>query len=222
MGDNRKDWDTWAEEDPLWHIAHVKTEDEFATSGADIVAKFFAPWIASLPKHSRLLDIGCGLGRLTNAASKVRDDILCFGVDVSPVMIQQATERHARDNRLIFLTGNGRDFGMLPSQSFDMVMSYVVFQHIPTPVFAGYVAEVARILRPGGLFVFQMQYDPDRLDRKYKLPDDDFRTVRYYDDTDLAALLPVTFQIAEQTKCGTKKLHNVMTAARLTGPPQSS
>ena len=50
---------------------------------------------------------------------------------------------------------------MLGELRFDFTFSFVVFQHIPSKaMIENYVRETARVLRPGGLFKFQLQGDP--------------------------------------------------------------
>ena len=51
---------------------------------------------------------------------------------------------------------NGRSLEGIETGSFDLCFSFLVFQHLPRPVVSSYFSEVARVLRPGGLFFFQL------------------------------------------------------------------
>jgi SAM-dependent methyltransferase len=56
-----------------------------------------------------------------------------------------------------FEVGNGRDLSNYPDRTFDLVFSYITFQHIPDPVLTlAYIREAGRVLRPGGHFYFQV------------------------------------------------------------------
>ena len=57
-------------------------------------------------------------------------------------------------------TGSGFDLRPLPDACFDLVFSYIVFQHIPSAaVIRSYVREAGRVLKPGGAFKFQVNGD---------------------------------------------------------------
>ena len=53
---------------------------------------------------------------------------------------------------------NGRDLSILGNVDFDFALSFIVFQHIPKiEIIESYVGEVARLLKPGGMFKLQVQ-----------------------------------------------------------------
>jgi SAM-dependent methyltransferase len=74
-------------------------------------------------------------------------------IDVSSRMIARARERidaHRIENVVFFETA-GTDLAPLPSDSADWIVCYLVLQHLPRRrLLAGYMAEFARVLRPGG------------------------------------------------------------------------
>lgn len=209
--ENRAAWDRWAKRDVLWHIAHEKDEASFASSGQAIIERRFARFIRPLERGSRLLDIGCGIGRLMQAAHLINPEVQCFGVDVSGEMVKQANERHRSNDKLVFLRGSGRGLDMFSDAYFDLVFSYVVFQHLPTAVFRGYLEEVGRVLKKGGIFGFQVQYDANKLQTKHELPDTDFRTIRYYSDDEIREMVPATMRVNKVSPCaGLDFVHDVM------------
>ena len=64
-----------------------------------------------------------------------------------------------RPNAYVY-QNNGCDLGVVPPLEFDFAYSAIVFQHIPSrEIIESYVGEVHRLLRPGGLFKFQVQGD---------------------------------------------------------------
>jgi ubiquinone/menaquinone biosynthesis C-methylase UbiE len=106
----------------------------------------------------RLLEIGCGTGRMTrHLATRFREVV---GLDVSGEMIRQANELHPHLPNASFVEGTGVDLSLFPDQSFDAVLSYIVFQHIPSrQIIYHYVEEALRVLRPTGSFLFQARND---------------------------------------------------------------
>ena len=105
---------------------------------------------------ARVLDAACGLGygsamlALDGAARTV------LGVDIDPESIGYASASFGSPGRVDFREGNVCDFGALPSDSFDGVVSFETIEHIADP--AGFLAEVRRLLRPEGLFVASVPY----------------------------------------------------------------
>ncbi len=96
-----------------------------------------------------VLDVGCGVGRLTRAlAGRVAH---VHGIDVSAEMLRRAAANLAAVPNVTLHRGGGTDLAPLGDASVDAVVSLVVFQHIPDPqVTLGYVREIGRVLRPGG------------------------------------------------------------------------
>jgi SAM-dependent methyltransferase len=81
-------------------------------------------------------------------------------------MIQQAKAALRNFPGAHVFQNNGRDLDVvheaLGGKTVDFAFSYIVFQHIPNrEVIENYVREVGRLLRPGGLFKFQVQGHPE-------------------------------------------------------------
>jgi len=93
----------------------------------------------------RVLDYGCGYGDLTFAMSRTHPDIV--GVDVAADRIAFARSEYA-PLRFEVCPEQGLPF---PDASFDIVASIVVLPFVPDP--DAYLAEVRRVLRPGGHLV---------------------------------------------------------------------
>ncbi|WP_114561232.1 class I SAM-dependent methyltransferase [Desertihabitans aurantiacus] len=106
----------------------------------------------------RVLDLGCGSGALSRAfAELLGTDRDLVGVDPSPEMVE-----HCR--RLLpgaeFHVGSATRLD-LPDASVDVVASSLVLHHVPEADHPRVLAEVARVLRPGGrLLVVEMARPP--------------------------------------------------------------
>jgi ubiquinone/menaquinone biosynthesis C-methylase UbiE len=111
------------------------------------------------PKEMKVLEIGCGTGRMTRALAEVFGE--AYGVDISGEMIAKGTDELADLPNAHLFQNNGADLRLLGDMQFDFAFSYIVFQHIPRrEVIYNYTREVNRLLRPGGLFKFQVQGIP--------------------------------------------------------------
>jgi ubiquinone/menaquinone biosynthesis C-methylase UbiE len=111
------------------------------------------------PEEERALDFGCGAGRLTIAlADRVGRAV---GVDISEPMLAKARELDSA-GRCVFVRNERADLARFEDDSFDVVMSSLVLQHLPQDLARGYLAEMVRVLRPGGALVVQLATAPDR------------------------------------------------------------
>ncbi len=104
------------------------------------------------PQRHRSLDFGCGVGRVTHALARYFDRV--DGVDLSQAMIEKANTLHSHIRNLFFHHSTSR---VLPfvDETFDLVYSRLVLQHMATDIALSYIGEFVRVLRPGGVAVFQ-------------------------------------------------------------------
>jgi SAM-dependent methyltransferase len=154
--DNRLDYNA-GDDRFFWEQGAKDLEGMLASVGAP-----------ALRESDDVLDIGVGVGRLSRALAPRVGTLT--GIDVSREMISRAAQNLAAfDVRLV--VGDGVSLAPLDDASFDVVVSLVVFQHIPDPqVTLGYVREIGRVLRPGGWAAFQVSDDPDVHTRDYPRP----------------------------------------------------
>jgi cyclopropane fatty-acyl-phospholipid synthase-like methyltransferase len=180
----QRDWDQRAKENARYYVATGKTEwsdDEFFASGERTVAEQILNDMINIcqgkdPKQMRVIEIGCGAGRITRALARVFGEV--HGVDVSGEMIAQAKQAIATEPNAFVYRNNGKDLSVLPAGPYDFAFSTIVFQHIPSrDVIYSYVREIHRLLRPGALFKFQVQGDPTVESR----PDDTWLGVPFSD-----------------------------------------
>ena len=107
------------------------------------------------PKQMRVLEIGCGAGRLLPALAQVFGEV--HGVDVSGEMVNLAREICGSTPNAFVYRNNGMDLSVVGHLTFDFAFSFLVFQHIPSKtLIQNYIRETHRLLRPGGLFKFQV------------------------------------------------------------------
>ena len=162
----REDWDQRARENAR-HYVNTATEQwtdaEFFASGERTVAEEILTDMGNIcqgkaPGEMRVLEIGCGAGRVTRALAKLFGEV--HAVDVSGEMVQLAVAALRDYSKAFIYQNNGKDLAVVPELEFDFAFSSIVFQHIPSrEIVESYVREVHRLLRPGALFKFQVQGD---------------------------------------------------------------
>lgn len=155
----RSDWDARARENARHYVASGRldwTDEEFFATGEQAIADDILTDMGNVcqgkpPKSMRVLEIGCGAGRLTRALTNLFGEV--HAVDVSGEMIKRARLALAdRPNAHVY-HNNGCDLAVVPPIEFDFAYSNIVFQHIPSrEVIESYVREVHRLLR-GGRFL---------------------------------------------------------------------
>jgi ubiquinone/menaquinone biosynthesis C-methylase UbiE len=162
----RLDWDKRARENARHYVVTGQlewTDEEFFRSGEQTVKEEVLTDMINIcqgkdPKQMRVLEIGCGAGRITRALSGIFGEV--HAVDVSGEMVNRARAALADRPNAFLYQNNGKDLTVIGDVVFDFAFSTIVFQHIPSyEVIDSYVREVHRLLRPGALFKFQVQGD---------------------------------------------------------------
>lgn len=136
----------------LWET-HATWWIEGFTDGADpeYEEQILPLAAAELRGASRVLDIGCGDGQISRLAVRGGADLV---VGIDPTW-NQIVVAHERGGGAAFTRAGAADlpFG---DASFDAVIACLVFEHIRDVDEA--IAEVARVLRPGGRFCFFLNH----------------------------------------------------------------
>jgi tRNA (cmo5U34)-methyltransferase len=97
-------------------------------------------------------DLGCGDGRLAALVLEHRPDVEeVVAVDRSAPMLAKARERFANDARVRVIERD-LDDDLTPLGEFDLVVSGFAIHHLDDARKRTLVAEIARQLRPGGVF----------------------------------------------------------------------
>lgn len=157
-------WDERAREDPFYYVDSraalgAPNEEAFWAGGEEVVEILFQELGISLAGSEDVLEIGCGIGRLTRALAHRARSVAAL--DVSQVMLEHARKLNPELANVRWIHGDGTSLAQLPDRSFDACISFVVFQHLPDPHLTyGYVREIGRVLRPGGWAAFQVSNQP--------------------------------------------------------------
>ncbi len=166
LNELQKNWDGFGKTDPLWAILTDPgrkggkwTPEEFFASGRGEIAGIMnrAEALGFPVRRETALDFGCGVGRLTQALCAWFER--CCGVDIAPSMIELARQHNKHGGQCEYFLNANSHLGIFPDCAFDLVYSSIVLQHMEQRYSTSYIREFVRVLRPGGLAVFQI---PDR------------------------------------------------------------
>jgi SAM-dependent methyltransferase len=119
-----------------------------------------APFLAPMREAGvgTTLELGCGTGN--DAARLAGEGYAVTAIDVSVEAIGQARARFGSMAR--FMVADMTQRLPFPDRDFDAVMSNVAMHMFPDDVTRAVFAEVGRLVRPGGLFVFHVNALEDR------------------------------------------------------------
>jgi len=143
----RSDWDARISLDyRAWMNDRIDTDEQLWVTGRRDFCSLMKGVNTSEMQNQIALDLGCGVGRLMLPASSVFKQII--GIDISAKAIHKAKGLLGDRKNISFLVGNGLDLDLVESDSIDFAYSFGVLPHIPTVVFAEYLIELARVLKP--------------------------------------------------------------------------
>lgn len=106
-----------------------------------------------LKKPGRLLDFGCGNGRLLDFLEKEKTDLEYQGADVSRGLIEIAKEKHPTKTFIVLKDANKLPF---ESESFDLVVAIAVFHHLSPEMARKTLQELKRILKKDGEIILTL------------------------------------------------------------------
>jgi glycosyltransferase involved in cell wall biosynthesis/2-polyprenyl-3-methyl-5-hydroxy-6-metoxy-1,4-benzoquinol methylase len=165
----QQSWNHFGSEDPFWAALTVPDKSGGRWSEADFFETGRQSIRAALDRiatlgislsYEKALDFGCGPGRLAQALAEHFQEV--HGVDIAPSMIARAQRLNKHGDRCTYHLNEAPDLRLFDSNTFDMVYSWLVLQHMPKELALRYIAEFARVTKPGGVIVFEV---PDRRQR---------------------------------------------------------
>lgn len=166
-----EDWRKIGEQKPYWGVL---TNDPFLPENIDDnIENFYAMGrkdIEHLRKVSgkldfsfegkRVLDFGCGVGRLSFAMVPYAASIV--GVDISEGMLEKARRASEYDN--VEFVQSSEDLTKLNLGHFDGIISLLTLQHNRPPLIRKFVEQLLQLLNPGGHAFLHIHTDAPKRD----------------------------------------------------------
>ena len=155
------DWSVQQSEEASVALYSLGNPDLLEQATAEIVAQLRI-W-GAITKDTKVLDIGCGIGRLLIAlAPEVRS---ATGIDVSAEMVKSARRRCAGYSNIDVIKGDGRSLTGIANESIDLAIAVDSFPYLKQSgdaLVKTLFAESARVLKPGGqLIILNYSYSED-------------------------------------------------------------
>ncbi|OGO07334.1 MAG: hypothetical protein A2Y92_03625 [Chloroflexi bacterium RBG_13_57_8] len=144
---------------------HYDLVNRIGTLGQDRRWRRLAALACLADKPRRVLDLGCGTGDLTISIARLSDETIeITGLDYSPPMLARARQKALRagvGERATFLHGEATHLPF-PDAYFDTVGISFAFRNLTykNPLREPHLAEVFRVLRPGGRYVIVESSQP--------------------------------------------------------------
>jgi len=104
---------------------------------------------AELESARRVLEIGCGTGNLALSVKQIRPQLEVVGLDPDPRALARATRKASRAGLMLRVDLGFADQLPYPDESFDRVLSSLMFHHLEADLRVASLREVRRVLRPG-------------------------------------------------------------------------
>ena len=125
--------------------------DFFMQAKADLLAEVMRERLGQA-HAGRLLDVGCGVATLHPYLAGLFDEI--SGVDVSAPCVAEAAQRCPRNSYAVAAPG-----APLAGGPYDVTLAVCTLHHVPRADWGAFVADMARVTRPGGL-VCVIEHNP--------------------------------------------------------------
>lgn len=146
--------DVWA-----FGVEPAKVKYRLRLARYPALAEFLTGWLAERPpdRTYRLLDLGVGFGRtfLYLEAAGIADRFELMGIDIDPARHDDVYAKNPWDIR----QGDAQQPLDLPDNSLDVVVCEQLLEHLERP--DDTIAEIRRVLRPGGLFICGVPIFPE-------------------------------------------------------------
>lgn len=157
-------WDERAREDALYFVDNrinykdPAEEQRFWDMGREDLDRVLGAAGVTVEPQDVVVEIGCGVGRLTRVLAERAAWVIAL--DVSAEMLALAREKNPALENVEWVHGDGVSLAGIGDGAADKVVSHVVFQHIPDPqITLGYIREVGRVLKPGGVTAIHVSND---------------------------------------------------------------
>lgn len=157
-------------DDLIWRVTSTRSRECFWSTGSLSVREINAVLSiigSSLYDYPRVLDWGCGCGRILLHLSDVGQKVELYGVDIDPEAISWA-QQHITWARCSVCNGlPPLDF---PDSYFDLIYNHSVMTHLDEKYQDAWLAELQRVVKPEGMVLLTVkgEYPFANLEKKWR------------------------------------------------------
>ena len=123
----------------------------------DAISELLAVLDVKIRQGDVVLELGCGDGRRTETIAARAGHVIAF--DVSATALRRASAQNGANN-VTYVQGDGQSLDGVDDDDVDVVVSAGFLGRGSPKVALGYVAELGRVLKPGGVAAFELSTDP--------------------------------------------------------------
>lgn len=134
--------------DPQLEKIYVALEDRFRGSRAEIKERF-REYLPYVKESAPVIDLGCGRGEWLELLAE--NEIAARGVENNALQVRYCTDRGldvAEQDMFVYLQG-------LPDESAGAITGFHIIEHVSFNALVALLNEVLRVLRPGGVAIFE-------------------------------------------------------------------
>lgn len=174
----------------LFTALYVEFENQFRGSREDIKSRqsVYLPYMTELYKRipqSKIVDLGCGRGEWLELLTE--QGFTAEGADLNPHMVYESQRldlKITESDAITFLKNQ-------EASSFGAITGFHIIEHIPLNILVTLFEECIRVLKPGGVVIFETPNPENLLVGSYSF---------HFDPTHVKPLVPDVVQFIAQQK----------------------
>jgi 2-polyprenyl-3-methyl-5-hydroxy-6-metoxy-1,4-benzoquinol methylase len=133
------------EEQILTDIQYIEFENDILEGRRKLIDNYYNELMSKFPKNAKILDLGCGNGEFVNKLNEAGFDAI--GIDLN--------KKHSENNSYILYGAIPDILETLDSNTFDVVVSFHLIEHLELNALKTMFRETFRLLKPEGQIILE-------------------------------------------------------------------
>ena len=148
---NLKQWDQdyrWLDAGDEWNGQADYCGKDYRDWKSSLIQALIKPYLST---DNTVLEIAPGHGRWSNEMADHCKKLIL--IDLSPTCIDICKERFSAKKNIEYIVNNGKKLNGVGDMSVDFIWSFDSFVHMDKKIISSYLAEIKRVLKPGGIAI---------------------------------------------------------------------